>query len=44
LRAAEQAAGQIVDSVIEEIDDGRCGPTLLDRLPQALAGDDRGPS
>jgi len=44
LRAAEQAAGQIVDPVIEEIDDGGCGPTLLDRLPQALAGDDRGPS
>ena len=44
MRAAEQAAGQIVDSVMEEIDDGRCGPTLLDRLPQAFAGDDRGPS
>jgi hypothetical protein len=29
LRAAEQADGQIVDPVIEEIDDGRCGPTLL---------------
>src|SRR4051794_4062771 len=23
------------------LDDGRCGPTLLDRLPQTLAGDDR---
>jgi hypothetical protein len=29
LRTAEQAGGQIVDSVIEEIDDGRCGPTPL---------------
>jgi hypothetical protein len=28
--------------VIEEIDDGRCGSTILDRLPQALAGDDCG--